>query len=119
MCGFQLNLLSINTPRNFISDTLSSSMPFIMSFFSVLVGLFPKIIHLVLLRFNVSLFSSNQIFILFNSFSKVSRSCSKLSPQQSKFVSDCCVRKYLFINLCFIICSLWLGVNDHSNHDSV
>jgi hypothetical protein len=37
-----------------------------------------------------------------------------LSPQQSKFVSDCCVRKYLFINLCFIIRSLWLGVNDHT-----
>ncbi len=46
MCGFQLNLLSVSTPRNLILDTFSISISFIMSFLSESVGRFPKIMNL-------------------------------------------------------------------------
>lgn len=72
--------------RNLISDMISTS--FIMSFLFELFEWLPKIIHFVLLKFSVSLFASNQLFSFFNSFSTVSKSGSKLSPQQSKFVSS-------------------------------
>ncbi len=76
------------TLRNLISDTFSVSILFIMSLLSELVGKFSKIMNFVLFNSVLIYFDQNQIFILLSSFSTVSKSCSKLSPQQSNFVSS-------------------------------
>lgn len=62
-------------------------MSFILSFLFELFAQFLNIINLVLLGFTVQLFESNQLFSFCTSFFKVSKSCSMLYPQPSRFVS--------------------------------
>ncbi len=85
---FQHNLLSIITPKNVFSYTLSISSLLIISFTLLLLCWLLNIINFVLLKFSESLLSSNHFLKTLNSNYTVFRSCSKLFPEQYKLVSS-------------------------------
>ena len=88
VCGFQDNSESINTPKNFVTYTLSilKSLMYILQ--SVFKCFLPNTIKLVLLIFKDNLLAANQVWNLFNSSETVLHKSFILSAVQKILVSS-------------------------------